>query len=145
MYFGAGRYNDALKWVNKLLNDNEQTLRQDIYNFARLFNLIIHFELENFDLLEYVIKSTSRYLKKQKKDYQAEFLIIKYLKKLIKIDDESARITVFQKMHIELEEAFQNPSERVVLQYFDYLSWSNGKAQGITFAEAVQQRQAQLS
>ena len=144
VYFGAGRYNDALKWVNKLLNDNEQTLRQDIYNFARLFNLIIHFELNNFDLLEYVIKSTSRYLKKQKKDYQVEFLIIKYLKKLIKIDDESTRIPIFEKMTLELEETFKNPSERVVLQYFDYLSWTKSKAQQIPFASAVQARQAEL-
>ncbi len=143
VYFGAEQYNNALKWVNNLLNDNEQVLRQDIYNFARLFNLIIHFELENYDLLEYVIKSTSRYLKKQKKDYEAEFIIIKYLKKLIKIDEKVARNHVFEKMYKELDETFKKPSERVVLQYFDYLSWADSKVRGISFAEAVQNRQSE--
>lgn len=142
VYFGAEQYNNALRWVNNLLNDNEQVLRQDIYNFARMFNLIIHFELGNYDLLEYVIKSTARYLKKQKKDYQVEFLIIKYLKKLIKLDDKSTRSVVYDKMFVDLNEAFKKPSERVVLQYFDYLSWADSKVKGISFAEAVQQRQA---
>ena len=73
-----------------------------------------------------------------------EFLIIKYLKKLIKIDDESTRIPIFEKMTLELEETFKNPSERVVLQYFDYLSWTKSKAQQIPFASAVQARQAEL-
>jgi len=145
VYFGCEQYSNALKWVNKLLNDNEQTLRQDIYNFARLFNLIIHFELENYDLLEYIIKSTSRHLKKQNKDYQVEFLIIKYLKKLIKTDNKEVRLKIFNQMYTDLKLAFESPNERVVLQYFDYLSWSACKAQEISFAEAVQIKQAQLS
>ncbi|MFT7614402.1 MAG: hypothetical protein ACI9J3_003384 [Parvicellaceae bacterium] len=142
VYFGAEQYNNALRWVNNLLNDNEQFLRQDIYNFARLFNLIIHYELENYDLLEYVIKSTSRYLKKQKKDYQVEFLIIKYLKRLIKLDDKTSKMSVYQKMHADMVETFKKPSERVVLEYFDYLSWADSKVKGIPFATAVQERQA---
>ncbi|MBL4703316.1 MAG: hypothetical protein JKY54_02280 [Flavobacteriales bacterium] len=144
VYFGAEQYNNALRWVNKLLNDNEQFLRQDIYNFARLFNLIIHYELGNHDLLEYVIKSTSRYLKKQKKDYQVEFLIIKYLKRLIKLDDKSTRMTVYEKMRLDLIETFKKPNERVVLQYFDYLSWADSKVNEISFAKAVQERQARM-
>src|SRR5690606_22553203 len=64
VYFGAGKYKDSLAWLNRVLNDNEPNLRQDIYSYARLFNLVIHYELGNYDLLEYITKSTSRYLTK---------------------------------------------------------------------------------
>ena len=64
-YFGIGDYKKALFYVNLVLNDNEQNLRQDIYSFLRLFNLVLHFELKNYDFLEYVIKSTNRFLNKQ--------------------------------------------------------------------------------
>lgn len=141
VYFGAEQFSKALRFLNILLNDNEQVLRQDIYNFSRLFNLIIHFELGNYDLLEYVIKSTSRYIKKQNKDYEVEHLIIRYVKKLTKLDTREEHRTVFLKMEEDLQKAFQNPNERVVLQYFDYLSWVQSKIKGVSFAEAVQQRQ----
>ena len=63
-YFGVGEYKKSLSFLIEVLNDNEQNLRQDIYSFSRILNLIIHFELENYDYLEYVIKSTNRYLSK---------------------------------------------------------------------------------
>ena len=55
IYFGAGKYNKALFWINKVLNDNENTLRQDIYSYARLFNLVIHYELGNHDVLQEIM------------------------------------------------------------------------------------------
>jgi tetratricopeptide (TPR) repeat protein len=57
VHFGAGEMNKALFWLNKVLNDNEPTLRQDIFTYARLFNLVVHYELGNFDLLEYIVRS----------------------------------------------------------------------------------------
>ena len=91
IYFGSGLHKEALKWVNKILNDNEQILRQDIYSFARIFNLILHYELNNYDLLDYIIKSTSRYLSKTEKNYRSEQVFIKYLKSLSKIQNEKEK------------------------------------------------------
>jgi hypothetical protein len=54
---GGNEMNKALFWLNKVLNDNEPTLRQDIFTYARLFNLVVHYELGNFDLLEYIVRS----------------------------------------------------------------------------------------
>ncbi len=140
VYFGNAEYNEALKWVNLLLNDNEQLLRQDIYNFARFFNLIIHYELENYDLIEYLIKSTSRYLKKQNKDYLSEIVILKYLKKLVKNQSESSRKDVFIDFKTEFEKLLENPKEHVVLQYFDFLSWMDAHIENIQFSAAIKKR-----
>jgi len=60
-YFGNGEFNQALFWINKVLNDNENTLRKDLFRYARLFNLVIHLELKNSDLLAYITNSTQRY------------------------------------------------------------------------------------
>ena len=140
IYFGAGEYKDALQWLNHVLNDNEQSLRQDIYSFARLLNLIVHYELGNYDLLEYIIKSTLRFLNKKEKDYKIETVLIKHLRKLVKINMEMERRSAFQKMKSELEELFENPVERVLLDYFDVMAWLDAKILNITFAEAVKKR-----
>ena len=53
-YFGVGEFKTSLQYINEVLNDNEQNLRQDIYSFSRLINLLVHYELENYDFLDYV-------------------------------------------------------------------------------------------
>lgn len=141
VYFGAGKYRDSLRWINKLLNDNEQQLRQDLYGFARIFNLIIHFELGNNDLLEYLIKSTGRYLNKRKKDYHSEGVILKYMKKLPKLVYEDELKAHFMMMRDELNELFKDHKERVALEYFNFPAWLDSKINGISFAEAARNNQ----
>jgi tetratricopeptide (TPR) repeat protein len=135
-YFGAGTYNRALFWINKVMNDNEQHLRQDIYSFSRLFNLVIHFELGNYDLLEYIIKSTLRYLNKRQKSYAVESILLKHLKKLSRLSSDPEELKAqFIKLKGELNEAFEDKSENVVLEYFDFSAWVDAHIEGVPFAE----------
>jgi len=143
-YFGAGQYNKALFWINKVMNDNEQELRQDIYSFARLFNLVIHFELGNLDLLEYIIKSTMRYLSKRQKTYQTESTVMRGLRKLARITDEEEQNTLFLKLQTELEEGFKDSNERVILEYFDFNSWITSHVTNDTFAEVKKKQSKSL-
>lgn len=129
MYFSAGHYNKALYWLNKVLNDNENTLRQDVYSYARLFNLAIHYELGNYDLLEYTIKSTLRYLQKRERDYPMEKLIIEWFKKLIKQQPAAERRKNLQAFHAEVKEASAAQDTDVVLKYFDFVKWIEAKLQ----------------
>jgi len=82
IHFGAGQFNKALFWLNKVLNENEPTLRQDIFTYARLFNLVIHYELGNYDLLEYIVRSTQRFLTKHHRGYEVEAILVDHIKKL---------------------------------------------------------------
>ncbi len=144
-FFGAGKHKESLQWINTVLNDSEQTLRHDIYNFAHLLNLLIHYELGNHELLEYSIKSTARFLNKKEKDYQAESIVLSYLKKLIKPQNALDRKEIYEKMQIELEALFGNPVESVVLEYVDVLAWLDAHLSGESFAECVKRRQAQTA
>lgn len=128
IYFGAGQYNKSLSWINKVLNDNENNLRQDFYSYARLFNLAIHFELGNYDLLEYTIKSTSRYLQKRERDFPMEKVIIDYFKKIIKNQSETERRKHFKAFHNRLLELKQEQENEIVFKYFDFEAWAKEKA-----------------
>lgn len=143
-YFGIGNYKKALYYVNLVLNDNEQNLRQDIYSFLRLFNLVLHFELENYDFLEYVIKSTNRFLSKQERDFEAESICIKYIKKLAKTNSNTEKISTLTLMKKELEGLIGNQSEGVLLEYFNITAWVHSKINKITFDQAVKEELKQL-
>lgn len=136
-YFGVGDYKKALFYLNILLNDSEQKLRQDIYSYARLFNLILHYELGNYDFLEYLLKSTNRYFSKKEITVNSENIFIKHIGKLAKALNNNERLLIFEVMKDELEEVLADHNERVVLEYFNILAWITCKTYKITFSEAV--------
>jgi len=136
-YFGVGEYRTALKYINIVLNDNEKQLRQDIYSFSRIFNLIIHFELNNHDFLEYDMKSAARYLNKYEKDYEVENLFMSEMKNLAKENIGSERIKIFKKFSSKLNELLKIDRENVILEYFDLRSWLHSKLTGVTFSKAI--------
>ncbi len=138
-YFGIGDYKKALQYLNEVLNDNEQNLRRDIYSFARLFNIVIHYELENYDFLEYVVKSTNRYLSKQERDYQIENVCIKHIRKLSKTIDGVNRLEIFEKMEEEISQLLQDHNERVVLEYFNISAWVKSKLNKTGFDQTIKE------
>lgn len=137
LYFGLGDYKTALNNLNIVLNDNEQNLRQDIYGFARIFNLILHYELQNYDFLEYVIKSTNRYLNKQERTLQIESSLIRYLKKLSKSPSLSNQMVLFESFNEELKTFLQDENEKVLLEYFNISAWVEMKLNKTDFSTAV--------
>lgn len=138
-YFGNGDFKKALSTLNEVLNDNEQRLRQDIYSFSRIFNLIIHYELENYDFLEYVIKSTNRYLSKHDRDYEIENVVIRHMRKLSKSTNNLQRLEVLEKMKLEVDALMKDQQERVVLEYFHLPAWISSKLSKESFSATIQQ------
>jgi len=137
-YFGVGNFKESLKLINGVLNDNEKQLRQDVYSFARIFNLVIHFELGNFDFIEYESKSTSRFLNKHEKDYQIEKVFMGYIKRIAKEDFGPDKKIIFEAFYQEVETLMKDPSEQVILEYFDVKSWLYSKVKRKDFSEVLQ-------
>ena len=143
VHFGAGEVNRSLFWLNKVLNDNEPTLRQDISTFARLKNLVVYFELGNLELLEYISRSTQRYLTKHHRAYEMEAVLIEHIKKLARTSVPSARRELYKSLQDRIVQLMKDPKESLVLKYFDLLSWVTSKSEGIPFSEAVRRRARQ--
>ncbi|MEO8069297.1 MAG: hypothetical protein ABI599_16485 [Flavobacteriales bacterium] len=137
VHFGAGEVNKSLFWLNKVLNDPEPTLRQDIFAYARLFNLVVHYELGNFDLLEYIVRSTHRFLSKRHRALEVENALIDHIKKLARATQPNAKRDLFISLRDELLRLFKDPNQSLVLKYFDFLGWTRAKIEGIPFSDAV--------
>jgi tetratricopeptide (TPR) repeat protein len=135
--FGLNEFKSSLKIINDILNENEKQLRQDVYSFARIFNLIIHYQLNNFNFIEYDSKSTQRYLNKHDKDYQIEKVFMKYIKKLAKEEFNPNKKDIFKKFYNEVEILLEDPQEQVILEYINVKAWVYSKLKRISFAEAV--------
>lgn len=138
--FGSGKFKEALQWLNKILNDNEPNLRQDIYSFARLFNIAVRLELAQFDYLDYIIKSTGRFYAKQKmitgRNYAFETVFLKYMTKISRLGNNPARINeVLGDMYSKISPMLNDTYGKVILGYFDFHSWIQGRLTETSFAD----------
>ena len=78
IYFMANDFDNALKWVNEIINRKFDAERKDLESYARLLNLMIHFELGNVMMLKYSVDNTRRWLRKQENilnSYKRPYLI----------------------------------------------------------------------
>ena len=141
IYFGAGNYRQALYWINKLLNDKEIGLRQDIYCLAKIFNLIIHYEMGNNELLEYIVLSTYRFLSKRNRLYQFESAVLHFIRKrLSQKTTPEKMIGAFRKLKSELIKISKNPFENQAIESFHFISWLESKIENKPFAEIVRKK-----
>lgn len=137
VHFGGGEMNKALFWLNKVLNDNEPTLRQDIFTYARLFNLVVHYELGNYDLLEYIVRSTQRFLSKRHRAEGMETVLMEHIKKLARAGDPGVKRELFRSMLDKFQPLLVDANESLVLKYFDVISWVNAHIEGVPFSTIV--------
>ncbi len=126
LYIGAGKFKNALPWNNRVLS-HQKDVRQDLLCFAKILEIMIHYELGNKEQLHYYIKSAYRFFTKRKRIYQFEELFFKYLPKLIKLDDEKELKKIYSQLANELKVLKKKSNERIMFDDVDFLAWLESK------------------
>lgn len=145
LYFGAGDYKNCIKHLNFIINSEfkEKYLKQDVQCFARILNLVAHFELGNMDLLEYQLKSTYRFLIKYGDLQQVQKEIITFIRKSVDMKPEGIKDD-FIELKQSLEKILEDPFERRPLLYLDLIGWLTSKLDGRPVEEIIRERQSLL-
>ncbi|MEM1323288.1 MAG: hypothetical protein AAGG75_23685 [Bacteroidota bacterium] len=138
--FGARDFDRSLDWINLLLNDPDLKTREDIHCFGRILSLFIHYELGNDQLLEYIVKSTYRFLSRRKRLFKVESIILRFLKKYPNWISRQDILVGFEELKLELEELMSDEYERRAFDYFDFISWLESKTGTMDFAEIVNRK-----
>ena len=82
LYFLKNDFHKSIYYLNKILHDSKVKDEIEIFYYARLLNLIVHYEIGSFTLLESILKSTYRYLYKRQRVYKFEKQIYHFIKSL---------------------------------------------------------------
>lgn len=138
LHFGASDYDHALDWINRLLNDPDLKTRQDIHCFGRLLNLIIHYELGNDQLLEYIVKSTYRFLSNRQRLFKVESVMLKLMRHYPKWITSREKQAGFRLLIEELKALKKEELEKRAFEYFDFISWMKSQIGSGSFEELVQ-------
>jgi hypothetical protein len=90
-WFVLGNYKASMVWMNQIIEMEKTDHRRDIQHLARLFRLILLFELDKHDLLEYELINTERYLRQRKAWAAWEASIVRLIKKLLETEIDKQR------------------------------------------------------
>ena len=139
--FGAAQYEEALDYLNEWLDLETTVERPHLQGAARLLNLVIHYELGNYELLESLQRSTYRWLKKRNQLNEVERLIMSFIKQALEAPSKSELRTVYQSLQQSFEDLSQQQQTKAFLtKGFDLMAWLESKISGLTFAEVIQQK-----
>lgn len=136
----SDQYKLALKWLVKANIAENFNIRQDLECIGRIMEIILHYELGKFDLMEYRIKSTYRFLASKQKMYELERVILASIQKLINVKTKEESIQFFCQLKAALEPIVKDPLESKFLVYFDIMSWLESKIEKKKFEEVVKSK-----
>ncbi len=136
LYFGSGDNRNTIKYLNLVINFKDVELRGDIQCFARILNLIAHFEMKNFDLIEYLVKTTYRFLSKMEDLHRTQKELIFFLRRLPNTPPEDLN-EAFKVLLKELKKLAREPYEKRPFLYLDIISWLESKISGIPVQEVI--------
>ena len=140
LYFGASNFRMAVKWLNKIINEKEIELREDIHSFARILRLISYFELGDEELIEYSIRSTYRYLRKKGSLERYSKLIIDFLKNSKHFDTQKKIISAFTELKKEMEKLLSSRYEKRAFLYFDIISWLESRIENRAVEKIIKEK-----
>jgi hypothetical protein len=139
-YFGSGDYRRSLAWLGNVLNDRNVSTHEELHCHARMLNLLVHYELGNFENLEFYLASAVRFLTRRNKLLATESLVIDTIRKLIAAPDAKAKQRI---LSAALKKSQEITTSRIgAYASLDPAAWIESKLTGESFASIAQRRLA---
>ncbi|MGE3802334.1 MAG: hypothetical protein AB7H80_15065 [Candidatus Kapaibacterium sp.] len=121
-YFASGEMTHALSYINQLLSGGEPQKGRSVYYTARKLELMIHYELGNFDLLESLERSLRTRLASQGLAGSYETRILRFFR------------SVLSNSTVNWDPEFYQPTEKpIAFAYIDFPVWIKAKKSGEDF------------
>ena len=141
-YFQVGDFRKALSLMNRIKNEIKIEVLPDTTSFEKIFYILIHYELENFDLLPYLIKSAYRFIVKMEKLDGFQKIFFGFFRKLLARHtiSKSELKNLFIGLKKELEKTQKDSLVFRSKEEFDYVSWIESKIENKSFPEAIKEK-----
>ncbi len=139
LYFGSGDNHQTIAYLNKIINLKIGGLRSDIQCFTRILHLIAHYELENYSLIEYLVRSVYRFIAKHEDMSMMIKEIMRFLRMNIYTDPKNLK-EAFADLRNRLTVIAADPFERRSFLYLDIISWLESKIQNVPVQDVMQEK-----
>ncbi len=136
LYFGAGNYSTSIDYLQKIINENVE-VKTDLQSYARLMHLMAHYEIGNYELIEYLAKSVYRFMSKKDNLTKVEEVMFKFLRKSFHVTRTNMQQELQQFLTI-IKDLEKQRYEARTFAYLDLASWLEAKISKKPMSEVLQ-------
>ena len=111
--------------------------------FARILNLVAHFDAGLDENLDFQIKDTYRFLLKMNDLHAIQKEMLKFLREVVDLYPHQIK-SAFKKLHASLLKYEDHPYEKRAFLYLDILSWLESKFKNEPIANIIQNKAKKL-
>ncbi|VXB97414.1 conserved hypothetical protein [Flavobacterium sp. 9R] len=139
IYFGNEKYAECINYLEKIINNKNLSMREDLMCFSRLLCLIAHYELGKDFYIENQIKNTYKFLIKMNDMHEVQKEIIRFMKNLNSIYPSDIK-KEFIKMKERFIELDKNTYEKRAFLYLDIISWLESKIENRKISDIIKEK-----
>ena len=126
IFFQCGNFSRSIFYLNKIINNQLPKLREDLQGYSRIMHLMCHYELGNFDLLNYTISTFKSFFSKLGKIDTMQDICKSTFLSLAQADHKD-HLSIFQSSLEQIRILEANEFNKVSFTYLDILSWLTSK------------------
>jgi hypothetical protein len=140
VYLGTKDYKRARKSINQVIMSEKNIFALPLHRTIRLVNLMILYELNEFDYIAFEARSIKREIHNNERIYQIEHLILKLFNKSLDPISKKERLNLWTKIEPELIELHNNKFELQLLRVFDFTAWIESKIKNIPLSLILEKK-----
>lgn len=117
-----------------------------LFRTIRLVNMMIHYELGDFDYIQSETRSIKREMSKNKElSLRVESFLLKFLNYSFVNQDKKSRPEIWKHMESEVLALYQDKYENQTLHKFDFVAWVESKVLNIPLSNILKRKIQNLS
>ena len=144
LYFGMNKNEECIIYLSKIINTKDLKVAEDLQCFARILNLIAHYECGLDYDLERQFVDTYKFLLKMENLQEVQKEFITSIRDLSDVYPHEIR-TEFKKIHTRLKKYENHKYEKRAFLYLDILSWLESKIENKPIAAIIKKKASKLS
>ncbi|MFP2994932.1 hypothetical protein ABN763_03430 [Spongiivirga sp. MCCC 1A20706] len=144
LYFGAGDGRTCIKYLQKIISNRSLKMREDLMCFARVLNLVAHYDAGIDYNLEMQIRITYKFLLKMDNLQKVQKEMIRFLRSFGDFYPQDLK-NEFKKLHAKLKEYENHPYEKRAFLYLDIISWLESKIQNKSVGDIIREKALALN
>jgi tetratricopeptide (TPR) repeat protein len=143
IYFGVEDYKQCIAYLEKIINNKNLVIHEDLMCFSRVLYVVAHYEAGYDYQLETQLKQTYKFLLKMNELQAVQKAMLQFLRSLTDLYPGELK-AAFKRLHNRLKEYENDPYEKRAFLYLDILSWLESKIQNRPIASVIKEKAVPL-
>lgn len=140
LQFGLKEYRKAQKTLSKIIATSKGFANLPLYRTIRLVNLMIMYELREFELIKLETRTFKRDMQATGKEYKMERRILSFVNKPSLPISAVKRKLAWEKIQKDFDQIHHDVYEQQTLRLFDFSAWIESKIRKVSLVDILANR-----